>query len=72
MPFARSAAIVEAIVTLGRSLGLRVNAEGIENEDQAELLRRLGCDEAQGYLYTKPLPETECTKFLLSRHRSAA
>lgn len=47
--------IVATIVTLGRSLGLEVIAEGVETEIQADFLRRIGCDMAQGYLFAKPM-----------------
>ncbi len=47
--------IVEATINMGKSLGLIVLAEGVETEDQAELLRGYGCDEMQGYLYSKPI-----------------
>lgn len=50
-------AIVEAIVSLSRTLGLRVIAEGVETEAQLAVLRRLGCEEGQGYLFSRPLPE---------------
>ena len=49
------AAIVRWIVMLARALGLRVVAEGVEQVTQAEMLRNLGCDEAQGYLYARAL-----------------
>ncbi len=49
-------AIVQAVATLGRSLTMRVNAEGIETEQQFELLRTMGCDEGQGYLFGHPSP----------------
>jgi PAS domain S-box-containing protein/diguanylate cyclase (GGDEF)-like protein len=49
-----STAIVEAMITLGRVLGQAVVAEGIETEEQAELLRQLGCPFGQGYLFGKP------------------
>jgi diguanylate cyclase (GGDEF)-like protein/PAS domain S-box-containing protein len=49
-------ALVSMIVTLARSLKLKVVAEGVETEDQANLLRLLSCDEAQGHLFCKPLP----------------
>jgi diguanylate cyclase (GGDEF)-like protein/PAS domain S-box-containing protein len=49
-------ALVSMIVNLARSLKLNVVAEGVETEDQANLLRLLNCDEAQGFLFCKPLP----------------
>lgn len=49
-------AVVKAIVNLGHAFGLKVTAEGIETEEQARLVRALGCDEGQGYLYGRPLP----------------
>jgi EAL domain-containing protein (putative c-di-GMP-specific phosphodiesterase class I) len=50
------AAIVRAIVTLGHSLNLSVLAEGVETAEQAERLLAEGCDQAQGYLYGRPVP----------------
>ena len=47
--------IVNAIVTMGHALGLRVVAEGVETELQRDILRRLGCDEMQGFVFSKPL-----------------
>jgi len=49
-------AIVSAVVTLGHALGMKIVAEGVETEEQAGLLRRLKCDELQGYLFSRPLP----------------
>ncbi len=51
-----AAAVVQAVVTLGRGLGMRVIAEGIETEAQLDLLRAMGCDEGQGYLLGRPCP----------------
>ncbi|MDH3662372.1 MAG: EAL domain-containing protein, partial [Alphaproteobacteria bacterium] len=48
--------LVQSILTLGHSLGLRVAAEGVETEAQYDFLVRQGCDEAQGYLLSKPMP----------------
>ena len=47
-------AIVKTIVTLGKSLGVTVTAEGVELEEQAAMLREFGCPEAQGFLYGQP------------------
>jgi PAS domain S-box-containing protein/diguanylate cyclase (GGDEF)-like protein len=48
-------AIVSSIIALAHALRLRVVAEGVETEEQARLLRLLACDEAQGYLYSRPV-----------------
>lgn len=50
----RSTALVEATVAMGKSLGLRVVAEGVETEAQLAMLRKIGCDSLQGYLFAKP------------------
>jgi diguanylate cyclase (GGDEF)-like protein len=56
LPFGENeAAIARAIVALGHSLHLKVLAEGVETPAQAEFLRGLGCDQAQGYFYSRPI-----------------
>jgi diguanylate cyclase (GGDEF)-like protein len=61
------AAIVNAILGLGRSLGIAVTAEGVETEEQLERMRAEGCDEAQGFLISRPLPADQALA-LLTRH----
>lgn len=56
--------IVRAIVLLGKSLGLRVVAEGIESAAQLDLLRQMHCDYGQGYYFAQPLPADEVTSRL--------
>jgi len=60
-------AITQAIIAMGHSLRLKVIAEGVESADQAEFLRRHGCDEAQGYFFGKPLPAAEFVQLLRRR-----
>lgn len=61
------ARIAEMVIELGRTLGMRVLAEGVETTEQAQRLRALGCDEAQGWLYAKAMPLDELSQWL--RHR---
>ena len=61
---ADSAAIVKAIIQLGHTLQLTVIAEGVENAAQLEFLRNNGCDEAQGYYHSRPIPAAEFIEFL--------
>jgi diguanylate cyclase (GGDEF)-like protein len=57
-------AIVSAVISLARALNLKVVAEGVETEEQANLLRLLRCDEVQGYLFGRPVPPGELEKLL--------
>jgi len=55
---------VQTVVDLAHILGMEVVAEGVEIEEQETLLREMGCDFAQGYLFSKPLPPEAVSEFL--------
>jgi EAL domain-containing protein (putative c-di-GMP-specific phosphodiesterase class I) len=57
-------ALVQTIISLARSLNLSTVAEGVESEEQADMLGLLRCDQLQGYLISKPLPPAETMAFL--------
>jgi diguanylate cyclase (GGDEF)-like protein len=61
---ANGGVIIQAIVALGRALGLSVLVEGVETEQQRVLLRLAGCDEMQGFLFAKPAPATTIDRLL--------
>jgi len=58
------AALLLSIIKMAHGLGLEVVAEGVEEQAQADILTKFGCDKLQGYLFSKPLPESEATGFL--------
>lgn len=60
----RSEQIVRAMLDLARNLGKKCVAEGVETEEQRSFLLEAGCPVAQGYLFSKPLPVGEATRFL--------
>ena len=64
---ARAAAIVESTIGLAHSLGLILVAEGVEDEVTADKLARSGCDQAQGYFFSKALPAAEFATWMDSR-----
>jgi EAL domain-containing protein (putative c-di-GMP-specific phosphodiesterase class I)/CRP-like cAMP-binding protein len=61
-----SKVLVKSIIGLAHNMGIKVIAEGIEHEREAILLKELGCEEAQGYWFAKPLPLEDAIKFVQS------
>ncbi len=68
----RDPAIVAAILSIGASMGIKVVAEGVEDVHQLELLGTMGCDQAQGYYFARPMPATDVPKFLTTFGDSVA
>ena len=64
----RDRAIVAAIVNMAHALNMRTTAEGVETASQLALLETLGCDQVQGYYFSRPLSTEEFEAFSLS-HR---
>jgi len=60
-------AIVDAVVKLAQAIGLKVVAEGVETEEQREILRQLGCHELQGFLFAKPMSARALARWALNR-----
>lgn len=57
-------AITRAIIGLGHTLGLKVVAEGVEHVEEKQMLAAAGCDELQGYLFSRPLPEDDFVRWI--------
>ncbi len=66
IPHDDSGAIADLVISLGQHLGLKTIAEGVETEEQMTVLQKLGCDEVQGFLLAKPMPERDLLEFLES------
>jgi len=64
--------IVRSTIDLAHNLGLRVVAEGVEDAATGDLLTRLGCDQAQGYYFSRPVPAGELTGWLLAANSRGA
>ena len=64
---ANDMALSEAIIVMAHKLGLKVIAEGVETEGQRGWLAAAGCDYAQGYLFSKPIPPEELDKLLVAQ-----
>ena len=63
------ATIAQAIITMAHALRLKVIAEGVETEAQLEFLTANGCDEIQGYYFSRPLPAAQCTQLLRDKRK---
>jgi EAL domain-containing protein (putative c-di-GMP-specific phosphodiesterase class I) len=72
MADAASGAIAQAILSLGKAMGLRVIAEGVESEEQRKFLIRMGCHSFQGFLFSRPLPLAEFQLWLPKSTESTA
>ncbi len=68
----RDAVIVESTIDLARKLGLRAVAEGVEDGDTSDALADLGCDQAQGYFFSRPLPADQLEAWLPAAAGAAA
>ena len=53
---------MRAVVAMADSLGMTTTAEGVENQEEADLIRRMGCTKIQGYHFGRPMPATEVRK----------
>lgn len=62
--------LLSGVVDIAHGLSMRALAEGVETLEQAARLRELGCDLAQGYLFSGPLPAEGATEFLAASHRT--
>ena len=64
--------LVYAIIQMGRALKMNTVAEGVETQRQMEALKGMGCDQFQGYFFSKPLPEDKFLRWLATGKRVAA
>lgn len=69
LPDQDNGAIAALVVALGAKLGLKTIAEGVETQAQADFLKQLGCDEVQGFMYAKPMPEVELIQYIESKRQ---
>src|SRR5665647_1220634 len=67
-----SASIVQAVVNIAAAQHMTTTAEGVETDQQRDMLRQLGCTEMQGYLFSPALPAVDIRRLLLSRRDPVA
>jgi EAL domain-containing protein (putative c-di-GMP-specific phosphodiesterase class I) len=63
--------LVRSIISIGKELDLEVVAEGVETQAQLEFLRSIGCDQVQGFLFSKPLPAADFERFVTAWPQAA-
>jgi diguanylate cyclase len=68
----RDRAVVEGLIAMAHALDMRVVAEGVESHEQWAVLRELGCDRAQGYLFARPVPSSELPRAVERAMRATA
>ena len=56
--------IINSVINMAKNLDMATVAEGVEDERQSALLKKMGCDIVQGFYYAKPMPQNEFNKFL--------
>lgn len=59
-----SMALIRSIIALGKNMGMKIIAEGVETAEEAQTLREMDCDLAQGYYFARPMPETDVVKLI--------
>jgi len=64
---ARTLTIVKAVIEMARALGIRITAEGVETQAQQDWMQQLGCDSAQGYLFSRPLTPEEFAQIYIEQ-----
>ncbi|MDB5895356.1 MAG: hypothetical protein JWQ88_2887, partial [Rhodoferax sp.] len=67
IPASTDLALCKAIILMAHELGIRVVAEGVETQQQCDLLAEAGCDYAQGYLFSRPVPAADFEAYLADR-----
>jgi len=67
-----SASLIEAVIMIGRAMGLTVTAEGVETNEQRHFLSMAGCNQMQGHLFSRALPASQVSRLLGSRSRMRA
>ena len=65
-----SIAIIRAVAALGKSFGMTTTAEGVETQEQLDQMRAEGCTEVQGFIFSKPMPNTAIQALLSGFPRS--